>query len=858
MKVFQNDNIKKCLTVDEAFCKKVDFHYAVQSTSNEIKYMRGIVNLLLSSLAEPHLLHGISVKILLIEILTSKIFIPAINLISDPDWLLEAIILATSQKKIILNDDWNATEEPLKLNTKINEMVTNDKFSHHIYKLKEADLIGKADYHGNNLEYLDHLKSSESHLSAQNHSPVNTFLNNIDSEYLDQKYTSPKSHVELTTDLQKDNMNAQMFMDTPSNLTEINSSKLPLTALKENSDQQEDVIDGQQNTLSGVDPNSHYLPLHQVPSLLVEGEKSYLTTSDGIAVETSNSFPKHTLLKKRITDLKSSEPQQNIKNNKCLTLFTESSTLKKELESDLYTPEVLVDDVLVESTNLISPAYIETDLISSTGLASFLSLSSSTSQVFTSLIEYTDLKPLPRDMSLNWNDTTVSKDEIEQINPSISEDMRIFQDIAIPEAFPFRDEKSSSTYSLYTIEYEALYFTEEGKSVMRTGIVKRRYREFTNLQSRLEGQQAYKKYLKNLKVPKRWPTIPFKTLDKETVETRRIFLEKYLKDLITNEAICNGPDLREFLAYEGSSHIAFVKKSPDVLVPRIDKFLMRSVSGVMDRIKMIPNIPQEMISGLKGRDISDEKLACNKIQIDPDYIEFVSDFATEQFHEADPINILMAMCNQLVNDLKEVHLTGICEDQKTDQKAEIFKVEIEDIIFDLQTHITTQDQDSDKPKCSVVLELLALGLQDHWLCRDKVLKSLQLILAKILNGALQNTVTKFTTEDQIVSYLKHLREIVWPQGHFNFGNSSLTPDMQKAFVRVEAKKCLSNFLPKLLKSVIGIKQSEDMVDLFLNSIEKQQLNKNFLYTCMDVFIEELFPEITATDFLNMLFLQLEF
>lgn len=45
----------------------------------------------------------------------------------------------------------------------------------------------------------------------------------------------------------------------------------------------------------------------------------------------------------------------------------------------------------------------------------------------------------------------------------------------------------------------------------------------------------------------------------------------YFQDLIEIEAICNGPDLREFLAYEGDSHIAFVKKSPDITVSRFDK-----------------------------------------------------------------------------------------------------------------------------------------------------------------------------------------------------------------------------------------------------------------------------------------------
>ena len=43
------------------------------------------------------------------------------------------------------------------------------------------------------------------------------------------------------------------------------------------------------------------------------------------------------------------------------------------------------------------------------------------------------------------------------------------------------------------------------------------------------------------------------------------------QSLIEGDAVCNGPELREFLAYEGDSHIAFVKKATEINVPRIDK-----------------------------------------------------------------------------------------------------------------------------------------------------------------------------------------------------------------------------------------------------------------------------------------------
>ena len=49
-----------------------------------------------------------------------------------------------------------------------------------------------------------------------------------------------------------------------------------------------------------------------------------------------------------------------------------------------------------------------------------------------------------------------------------------------------------------------------------------------------------------------------------------IFFFKF-QNLIKKEDICNGPELKEFLAYEGDAHIAFVRKAPEINVPRIDK-----------------------------------------------------------------------------------------------------------------------------------------------------------------------------------------------------------------------------------------------------------------------------------------------
>ncbi|KAH9489742.1 hypothetical protein Btru_057117 [Bulinus truncatus] len=817
----QDDKIKRFKSVEEAFGSLETSHCALQSETSELKYVRGIVSLLLISVADSHLLQGICVKTLLIEILTNKIFLPVIDLISDPVWLMELLIYLTSDEKITCTD-------AAKLSEPCKTVETDTNFSHKGLIENEAHYV----YLENNDPSPKLLKSFESQETLQRHNNLLNNSNKMLPYILHSNDALNRSSFPLSQS-EKDNSIAEFSLNSsPEDQKENNSDEVQCDDLTVGSQDLQSVsfdLNADQNSVSPL--------ISQITESSEEIDDVEFSNIYDNPEEMSSSFPKLTSLKNFFVDsLKPGGRQPSLKKPKNLTLFTEdTSSYRKDSEINQNLPQVLVDGIPAECALLSSPVFSESDLTPSSGFFSSMhalfSLSSSSSQEFTSPIESPDVTPVT-DGQFNINDITVIKEsENGSIKPYISDDMRIFQDIAIPEAFPFRDEKSSSTYSLYTIEYEALYFTEEGKSVIRSGVVKRRHREFTNLQSRLEGQQSYKKYLKSIRVPNRLPVLPFKALDK-TVETRRKFLEKYLKELISNEAICNGPDLREFLAYEGNSHIAFVKKSPDITVPRIDKILIRSVSGVMDRIRVMdriksfPSIPQEMITGLRGRDVSDEKLDSNKIQTDPDSSDFVSGFSDETFQVTDQANILVLSCAQFLDDHKpEDHFydnTG--EDQKCEQKAEVHKQEMERILSDLPEIDRLPEADSSDIDCRVILELLAQSLEDHWLSKDRVLKCLQSILMKPLSGSLDNVLARLTTEDQIVSYLKHLRESVWPQGHLKSATQPEKSEMLKTAIRAQAKNSLTNFFPEMFKAVIGKKHFENMIEVFLTSIECQQLN----------------------------------
>jgi hypothetical protein len=59
--------------------------------------------------------------------------------------------------------------------------------------------------------------------------------------------------------------------------------------------------------------------------------------------------------------------------------------------------------------------------------------------------------------------------------------------------------------------------------------VKRRYKEFVDLQVRLEENNELKSYLKNINGPSKFLNIPIMNMDDEIVERRRKKLNDYLK-----------------------------------------------------------------------------------------------------------------------------------------------------------------------------------------------------------------------------------------------------------------------------------------------------------------------------------------
>ncbi|XP_014784879.2 uncharacterized protein LOC106879713 [Octopus bimaculoides] len=183
------------------------------------------------------------------------------------------------------------------------------------------------------------------------------------------------------------------------------------------------------------------------------------------------------------------------------------------------------------------------------------------------------------------NSETSSKTDSESDDSGPSADKRcLFQNISVVETEAHKELRVNKVYTLYEVQYDASYVSENGELSTKTGKVKRRFREFCTLQQKLEERNVYRKCLKDIKGPKGWKHPLFGNMDQENVTQRRKFLDNYLKNLIKKENISNGPELREFLAYEGDAHIAYVRRTREINMPRIDKAFVKTVSGVLDRI----------------------------------------------------------------------------------------------------------------------------------------------------------------------------------------------------------------------------------------------------------------------------------
>lgn len=443
----------------------------------------------------------------------------------------------------------------------------------------------------------------------------------------------------------------------------------------------------------------------------------------------------------------------------------------------------------------------------------------------------------------------------------------LFQDICVVDTETRKESRCNGVYTLYQIQYDALYVTESGELSLKSGEVKRRFREFLNLQLRLEEKRAYKKTLKGIKGPKRWLCIPFGNMDQENVAQRKKFLDNYLKNLIKKEDICNGPELKEFLAHEGDAHIAFVRKAPEINVPRIDKAFVKTVSGVFDKLtNVLPRgLSQEkmtLISGSGGFSTrkdsisSTKSVETTKCLEDTDQLIFDFNIPNDDVWSLNIASGLPSYIKSLKGqNSADSKLPSPDPSAKVPLPSESSVNELSSVLKQNERDVTDSSEVMSEATpnpvlSSAVLDLATQALQgcDSWVCKEGSYRSLQVIFGTILDRWLQQKLEKMTSRSQCLSYLQLLREKIWPNGKLSIQQSPEKSPAEIQATKELAHHCLKEFFPQILYFTIGEENLNHAIVQLLAAIQYKQLNRHLIFNLVDGLFVHIFPEVKDESF----------
>ncbi|XP_006892918.1 PREDICTED: sorting nexin-19-like, partial [Elephantulus edwardii] len=492
----------------EAYCQSTAPHPAVQSPRDEVSYTRSIVDVLLGELVpKPHL-ETRTGRHVVVELITCNVILPLINKLSDPDWIHLILVGIFSKAR----DDPAKDTEVLCPGSSGEPLVSTS------------------------LPLTVEVESQP----EERTSPASTLLNCTELEgLLDPALEAEDNHEATNGDScgileeEKAANNSSHFLkpDTRSRLFLCEDSELesPLSELSK-------------ETIMLMTPGSFFSDRIQDALCALEGSQA-LPSKDGEGLE----------------GIEGAETEEDPE--------TETGLLVSMLNP---CPEIQIDtaDKVAEqgeTTSLTAmpegpemtcpprPSCLEKDFTNDVS-----SLDPSLPQVLLSSSPTNSL-----------NSATFSFESLSSPDgPVVIQNLRITGTITARE----HSGTGSHPYTLYTVKYETSLDGESTSGLPQFAYhtVNRRYREFLNLQTRLEEKPDLRKFIKNVKGPKKlFPDLPFGNMDSDRVEARKSLLESFLKQLCAIPEIANSEEMQEFLALNTDARIAFVKKP--FMVSRIDK-----------------------------------------------------------------------------------------------------------------------------------------------------------------------------------------------------------------------------------------------------------------------------------------------
>ncbi|NWU62355.1 SNX19 protein, partial [Pterocles burchelli] len=437
----------------------------------------------------------------------------------------------------------------------------------------------------------------------------------------------------------------------------------------------------------------------------------------------------------------------------------------------------------------------------------------------------------------------------------------VIQNLRITGTITAREHSGTGShpYTLYTVKYETALEGEGAGTLQQMAYhtVNRRYREFLNLQTRLEEKPELRKFLKNIKGPKKlFPDLPFGNMDSDKVEARKSLLESFLKQLCAVPEIANSEEVQEFLALNTDARIAFVKKP--FVVSRIDKIV---VNAIVDTLKTAfprsePQSPTEDLSEseVEGKSQMDGKKA-SKSRLRFSSSKIAPVLSAGEAHDrivysiregnAVPGTLTLAAMESFIQKqekLLEAVPNKAAEAEGGREAKESSVQESTDGLGSLEqgTHPNT-DSDSETALADLALDVLRLLLMDHWswLCTENIQKVFNLLFGTLIQRWLEVQVVNLTCTQRWVQYLQLLQESIWPGGVLPAVPKPARTEEQKKAAAEQALQSLMGILPNVIQELLGTSKCQMSWNLVLESLGQPVINRHLVFCLLDILLELL-------------------
>ncbi|XP_007082736.1 sorting nexin-19 isoform X1 [Panthera tigris] len=781
----------------EAYCRATAPHPAVQSPSTEVTYTRGIVNLLLQGLVpKPHL-ETRTGRHVVVELITCNVILPLISKLSDPDWIHLVLVGIFSKARnnptgvVKPTSPASALEKP--------SVPTSLPLIVEVQSLPEVRAPSPAA-----APVLLNCSEPEgpSHHSPEveeGHEAIEGELGGMPEE---RKVGNNSSHF-----LQPD-IRGPLFL-----CEELES---PLSELSK-------------ETIMLMTPGNFLSDRIQDALCALEGPQSLesknVEASEGIEGAEAEEGPGTETEAGLLVSMLTSCPEIHI------------DTADKEVEQgDVTSLTALLTDP--ERTCPPRPSCLEKDLTNGVS-----SLDPSLPQV---LLSSSPTGPV--------SSATFSFEPLNSPDGPV-----VIQNLRITGTITAREHSGTGfhPYTLYTVKYETALDGENSSGLQQLAYhtVNRRYREFLNLQTRLEEKSDLRKFIKNVKGPKKlFPDLPFGNMDSDRVEARKSLLESFLKQLCAIPEIANSEEIQEFLALNTDARIAFVKKP--FMVSRIDKMV---VSAIVDTLKTAfprsePQSPTEELSEAEteskpqteGKKTSKSRLRFSSSKIAPALnITEAPEKILYCFQEGSVESEILSMSGMESFIEKQTKLLEMQPAEVPEKDREqIPKGCVDGYLSDPAVpaqDLSTSDPGTETELADTALDLLLLLLMEQWrwLCTENMQKVLRLVFGTLIQRWLEVQVANLTCPQRWVQYLRLLQESIWPGGVLPKYPRPVRTQEQKVAAEKQALQSLMGILPDIVVEILGVNKCQLSWSLVLESLQQPVINRHLIYCLWDIILEFL-------------------